>query len=276
MRYYLIVANGKHKGLPIPIEGIDLFLIGTGPMCQMKLTPHPEFGEQHCAIVTRGKKVFIDALDNQRVTLVNGEPITGGSEWPLHPGDRLVVGPLELMVQFNERVLSKRDLDAWALRCLDVVKEQPKMPAGDFEEAAREASGDGPAKAAAAILSRLMGDRGENHGRVTIGRQDDVTVVRLNDTHLVDPADLKLLSKELHNHLSGSQQKVLLDFKHVKRMSSSAEAMLEELSSWLGRQGGRLALCRLRPDIRDMLRTFRAMRNAKIYDDKPAAIAARW
>ena len=53
MRYYLIVANGKHKGQPIPIEGIDLFLIGTGPMCQMKLSAHPDFGEQHFVLQQR-------------------------------------------------------------------------------------------------------------------------------------------------------------------------------------------------------------------------------
>src|SRR5262249_53218958 len=172
--------------------------------------------------------------------------------------------------------LSKRDLDVWALKCLEVVQEKPKLAAGDFEEAAREASGDGPAKAAAAILDRLMGQRGEVVGRVRISREDDVTVVRLNDSHLVDPADLKLLSKELHEHLAGSNRKVLLDFKHVKRMSAAAEAMLEELATWLGRQDSKMALCRLRPELRDMLRTFRAMRNIRIYDDKPAALTARW
>jgi anti-anti-sigma regulatory factor len=276
MRYYLIVANGKHKGQPIPIEGIDLFLIGTGPMCQMKLSPHPEFGEQHCAIITRNRKVFVDALDTDRPTLVNGEPVVSGSEWPLHAGDRLVIGPLELMVQFNERQLSKRDLDQWALRCLDATKEQPKLAMGDFEQAAREASGDGPAKAAAAILDRLMGQRGDTAGRVRFTYEGDCTVVRLNDTHLVDSADLKLLSKELHEHLAGDNLKVLLDFKHVKRMSAAAEAMLEELSQWLGRRGSRMALCRLRPELRDMLRTFRAMRNIRIYEEKPAAVEARW
>lgn len=276
MRYYLIVANGKHKGMPIPVEGIDLFIIGTGPACQMKLSPHPDFGEQHCAIITRGKKVFIDALDSERPTVINGEPLACGAEWPVHPGDRLALGPLELMVQFNERALSKRDLDAWALRCLDVVNEKPKLAAGEFEEAAREASGDGPAKAAAAILDQLMGKRGEVIGRLRISREDGVTVVRLNDSLLVDPADLKLLSKELRENLSQAGQRVLLDFKNVKRMSSAAEAMLADLAEWLGRQNSRLALCRLRPDIGDMLRTFRAMRHIKIYGEKPEAVAARW
>lgn len=276
MRYYLIVANGKYKGMPIPIEGIDLFIIGTSPSCQMKLSPHPNFGEQHCAIITRGKKVFIDALDEAHPTIINGERLAGGMEWPVHPGDRVILGPLELMVQFNEKNLSKRDLDAWALKCLDVVNEKPKMAAGDFEQAARELSGDGPARAAAAILDRLMGKRGEVVGRLRIAREDDVTIVRLNDSHLVDPADLKLLSKELHENLADPGQRVLLDFKHVKRMSSAAEPMLAELAEWLARQQSRLALCRLRPDIADMLRTFRSIRHIRIYENRTAAVAARW
>ena len=35
MKLYLIVARGKHKGMPIEIKG-DLFLIGAKPMCQLR------------------------------------------------------------------------------------------------------------------------------------------------------------------------------------------------------------------------------------------------
>ena len=35
MKLFLIVAKGKHQGMPIPFK-IDLFLIGSDKMCQMR------------------------------------------------------------------------------------------------------------------------------------------------------------------------------------------------------------------------------------------------
>ena len=57
MKFYLIVAKGKKQGMPIPVE-IDLFLIGSGPVCQLRAV-HDDIGDQHCAVVTRGRKVFV-------------------------------------------------------------------------------------------------------------------------------------------------------------------------------------------------------------------------
>ena len=76
MKFYLIVAKGKKHGMPIPVE-IDLFLIGSGAMCQLRAV-HDDIGEQHCAIVTRGRKVFVSDLDSGRPTFVNGEVLTPG------------------------------------------------------------------------------------------------------------------------------------------------------------------------------------------------------
>jgi len=83
MRYFLIVANGKRRGLPIPVEQIDLFYVGTGPMCHMRMTPHEQVADQHCAFITRGKKLYVDALDADHPTYVNGDIIMEGVDWPL-------------------------------------------------------------------------------------------------------------------------------------------------------------------------------------------------
>src|SRR5690349_20370906 len=112
MKVYLIVAKGKKQGLPIPID-FDLFLIGSGPMCQLRAI-HESMGEQHCALLRRERKVFICDLDSGGSTFVNGEEIPPSQEWPLHADDIIDVGPLRFMVQFNERALSKRDLEEWA------------------------------------------------------------------------------------------------------------------------------------------------------------------
>src|SRR6516162_3876116 len=117
MKFYLIVAKGKHQGLPIPIE-IDLFLVGNEKVCQLR-SQLEDIGAQHCAFLTRERKVFLRDMGSGEPTLVNGESLPNNGEWPLHAGDRIKVGPLEFVIQFREKPLSQRDLEEWALKCLD-------------------------------------------------------------------------------------------------------------------------------------------------------------
>lgn len=101
MKFFLIVVKGKKQGLPIPIE-IDLFLVGSGKVCQLR-ADHESMGDQHCALVTRGRKVFVTDLDSGQPTFVNGEVLAPGIEWPLHPRDILDIGPLKFMVQYRKK-----------------------------------------------------------------------------------------------------------------------------------------------------------------------------
>src|SRR5262249_23459505 len=91
MKLYLIVAKGRHQGMPILIK-VDLFLMGSEKICQLR-SGLPGILPQHCAVVTRGNRVFVRNLGDGK-TSVNGQAVPSGSEWPLHKDDRLVVGPL--------------------------------------------------------------------------------------------------------------------------------------------------------------------------------------
>src|ERR1043165_6849566 len=116
MKFFLIVAKGSKQGMPIEIL-VDLFLIGSDKICQLR---KDRLGAKHCALMMREAKVFISDLDSGQPTLLNGSVMPPGEEWPLHAGDRLSVGPLEFLIQFNEEALSGKDLEEWALKCLDV------------------------------------------------------------------------------------------------------------------------------------------------------------
>ena len=83
-----------------------MFLIGSKDVCQLR-SKLPGIAEEHCALVTRDRKVFIRDLDSGQPTRLNGAIIPPGQEWPLHAGDRLAVGPMEFVVQFHEKELSK-------------------------------------------------------------------------------------------------------------------------------------------------------------------------
>ena len=67
MKFYLIVAKGTKKGMPIPIT-VDLFLIGSEKMCQLRAQT---LGPKHCAIVNHDNKVFIRDMGSGETTLVN-------------------------------------------------------------------------------------------------------------------------------------------------------------------------------------------------------------
>jgi len=275
MKFFLIVAKGKKQGMPIPVE-VDLFLIGSGPMCQLRAV-HDKIGEQHCALVIRDrKKIFISHLDEDFATLVNGEVMEPGMEWPLHSGDVIEVGPLKFMMQYREKILSQRDMEEWALSCLDhssSVENKVKTRASEeFHSEEYEAA----ASAAAAILDGLTAQRGVVKGRLRISRDGDVTIVRVNDVYLVDEAELAHIKKEFYDHLSHNNLRVLIDMKHVKRMSTPAAEMLSELRTWLRPHGSRMAICRLRPDFVTMLHAFPNTQDIPVFGDKPKALTSRW
>jgi anti-anti-sigma regulatory factor len=276
MKFYLIVAKGRHQGLPIPIE-IDLFLIGTDKLCQLR-SKVEGIGPQHCALVNRERKVFVRDMGSGLPTFVNNETLPAHQEWPLHAGDKIAVGPLEFVIQFREKPLSQRDLEEWALRCLDDASGQVKKHVVDELELAANAktrSADA-ASAAAAILDRLNAQRGIVRGRLRIAREGNVTTVRINDVYLVEEAELALITKELHDNLNHTNLRVLLDFKNVRRMSSAAVQMFVELVRWLRPKSSSLAFCRLRPELKDMMMTLQTTESIPIYPDKAAALMGNW
>ncbi len=275
MKFYLIVANGKKRGLPIPIE-IDLFLVGSAQMCQLRAA-HDDIGEQHCAFAVRGTKVFLRDLGSGKATMVNGEVMPASEEWPLHKGDKIAVGPLSFMINFREKQLNQRDLEEWALKQLD-EDTGPKVSALEEIEAVNRAQVDreDPAAVAGAIISRLNAQKGVVRGRLRIAQEGTLTVVRLHDVFLVDDAELVHLRKELHDNLGHPNLRVLLDFKNVRRMSTAAAELFAEMVRWLRRFGSTLAMCRLRPELRRMMDGMESLYGFRLFTDKDAARKQRW
>lgn len=267
MKFYLIVAKGSKKGLPIPIT-VDLFLIGSEKLCQLRAR---NLGSKHCAIVTRDRKVFIRDMNSGEPTMVNDSLLPPGQEWPLHAGDRISFGNLEFMIQYREKPLSQRDLEEWAAKCLDVTNAQDLFDEGadDFHRASNASD------AARNIIDRLTAQKGLVMGRLRIGREQGVTTVRFNDTMLVEEAEIALVHKELCEHLGRPNLRVLLDFKNVRRMSSAAVTVVRDFYKWLKSFGSTMAICRMREEIKGVLSIFHAD-NIPVFPDKKAALAARW
>ena len=275
MKFVLIVAKGKRTGMPIPIE-IDLFVIGSAQECQLR-ADHHRIGEQHCALVSRDRKVFVRDLGSGQPTVINGDLLPPSEEWPLHVGDRIAVGPLEFLIQFHEKQLSQRDMEEWALKCLDSAPDKRKTLFDELDEAINAKYHINDASDAAdAILKRLGAQKGIVKGRLRISREEGVTILRINDVYLVDEAELSLLKKELHENLDHPNLRVLLDFKHVRRMTSHAAEMFAGLVAWMRPHGSTLAICRLKSEFQQMMVNMPGLERIRYFHDKQVALDARW
>jgi anti-anti-sigma regulatory factor len=220
--------------------------------------------------------VFICDLNSGGSTFVNANEIPHSEEWPLHAGDLIDVGPLRFMVQYHERNMSKKDLEEWALKCLDLDAGRRISAMDTLEAMAAMHVVDDAASAASAILDQLSAKSGIVKGRLRISRESNVTIVRINDRSLVDGAELSLVKKELFENLNRPNLKILLDLKHVHQLSSSGAEMIGELQRWLRPFGSRLALCRLRGEMQKLLKTLPSTSNIPVYDEKPHAISGNW
>jgi hypothetical protein len=224
--------------------------------------------------------VFLRDYEHDEPTLVNGELAPPGEEWPLHAGDRLTVGPLEFVVQYREKPLSQKDLEEWALKCLDVDSERELRESEvDFDSESQQLSQrfTDASQAAATMFDRLQDMRGVIMGRLRVSHQEGVTVLRFNDMKLVEESELALVKKEIYEHLTRANQRVLLDFKNVQRMSSLAVELFLELYRALRSRGSTLALCRLRVGLRnEILETLNRLAPVPHFSDKKAALLARW
>lgn len=274
MKYYLIVTKGKHAGLPIPIT-VDLFVIGSDKSCQLRST-RPGVGGQHCAIVTRERKVFIRDLGSGDGTFVNGEAMPVGEEWPLHAGDLVALSDHEFMIQFREKPLSQKDLEEWALRCLDADSNRKATALEELDGVMRfSKKHESAASAANAIINHMSTMRGVVRGQLRISRERHITHVRVNMTNLVEEGELALLKKELNDQLNLPNLHILLDFKIARRMSSTAVQIIHEMVGRWRKNGSKVAICRLRPDLLEALQAV-GLSGVAIFTDKDEALRGNW
>ena len=269
MKFFLVIANGRRSGLPIHID-VDLFLLGSTRMCQLR---SPALASKHCALVTRDNKVFLRDFDGGKPTLLNEDPIPPGSECRLHPGDLLGVGPLEFIIEFaegHEADLSQADEEEWSAQSLDETCIEDVLH--EVEHGNRI---DNAQQAAAQLLDHLTIVKGVVKGRLRIARQNGILIVVFSDTMIVDEAEISQIQRELREALGAPNQRIVLDFKNIDRLSSNGVVMIRDLDRWLGAFGSKLAICRVRSEILTMISTL-IPTPITIFPDKRSALAGKW
>jgi anti-anti-sigma regulatory factor len=273
-KFYLIVANGSKRGLPIRVTD-DLFVVGSEKECQLR-SKHPGIGPRHFSIVMRLNKLFVRDWDSGQATVVNGELLPPGEEWPVHPGDRIGAGPLEFLVQFREPNVAQQDLEEWALKCLDEDERRDEQLEYQSDLGMSPDRLAGASDVAAQVIAKMMDHKGVEEGRLRIFEQGDIMIIRFSDARLVDESEIALVRKEIQDQVDQLGMRILLDFKNVRRLSTEAVKMLVDLYRWLRGQQSRLALCRLAPELQWVLDTLNAIQPVEHFTDKQSALNSAW
>ncbi len=88
---------------------------------------------------------------------------------------------------------------------------------------------------------------------ISIHSVRDVTVINFHDTSLLDMLHIQQISDQLYPLVEKQdRRKLLLDFTTVEFMSSAALGVLLSLRGKLGKVKGRMVICGLRPDLKNI------------------------
>jgi pSer/pThr/pTyr-binding forkhead associated (FHA) protein/anti-anti-sigma regulatory factor len=140
--------------------------------------------------------------------------------------------------------------------------------------------------AAAAAAGRLLGDLRRKPRstepptagwqRLKVRESDGVARVRAVDKLLTKENILADLAAELSDLVTSGSSRVVFSLEAVERLSSQLFAILANIQRRCESEGGALRLCRLRPDLQEIVTILGTVRVGTVFTDEAAALAAPW
>lgn len=113
------------------------------------------------------------------------------------------------------------------------------------------------------------------HQRLEVSEVGDVSVVRFVDRRILDAANIEGLGDELFELVEKDNKKrLLLNFTGVEFLSSAALNKLIILDKKVKTHGGKLVLCDLRQEIKEVFAITRLDQLFTILDSEQKALAS--
>lgn len=108
--------------------------------------------------------------------------------------------------------------------------------------------------------------------RISVEYVDDATVVAFTDEKILEEVDVRALRQAMEAVIeqAGSIH-LVLDFRHVKFLSSAVLGLLIRISKRIHEQGGQLRLCNIHPGIYEVFKITRLTNVFDIYEDVNSA-----
>jgi anti-sigma B factor antagonist len=88
--------------------------------------------------------------------------------------------------------------------------------------------------------------------RLEVENMGDVTVVCFTDRKILVEQHIQLVGEQLFNVVNEGRKQLLLNFRNVEYMSSAVLGMLVTLNKKIQASGGKLVLCNIDPQIREV------------------------
>jgi anti-sigma B factor antagonist len=103
----------------------------------------------------------------------------------------------------------------------------------------------------------------------------EVTVVNFTDKKILDEQTIQTIGEQLFSLVDESgRRKILLNFGNVEFLSSAALAKLITLNRKVQQNSGRLALCNIHPQIKEVFEITKLNRVFNIYAGEQEALQA--
>ena len=109
--------------------------------------------------------------------------------------------------------------------------------------------------------------------RIEVEEIGDVAVIEFIDKRILDEQNIQLIGEQLFELVDDmGKRKLLLNFANVEYLSSAALGKLITLNKKVRGAGGQLALCNIKPEIKEVFSITKLDKVLKIYDGEESAL----
>ncbi len=108
--------------------------------------------------------------------------------------------------------------------------------------------------------------------RISVEYTDDATIVAFTDEKILEDVDVRALQESIEAVIEqAGKVHLVLDFRHVRFLSSAVLGLLIRISKRVHEQGGQLRLCNIHPGIYEVFKITRLTNVFDIYEDVDSA-----
>jgi anti-anti-sigma factor len=112
-------------------------------------------------------------------------------------------------------------------------------------------------------------------GHLEVEQVNHVTIVKIPHRRILDGETVDWLGSQLVRLVEDLEERQLvLNLAHVERVSSAMVGKLAALHTRVQMLGGRLALCKIRPELSAILKMLQLHRHLNVYDQEQEAVQA--
>ena len=109
--------------------------------------------------------------------------------------------------------------------------------------------------------------------RISVQYVDEATVVAFTDEKILEETDVRALRTSIEAVIEqASRIRLVLDFRHVRFLSSAVLGLLIRISKRIYEQGGELRLCNIHPSIYEVFKITRLTSVFEIHENVESAI----